>query len=103
LTGLEPNRIRRVRIRRRASHIGRMIDDRYPYRWQDHVITPGHAAASLVATALVAIVVGGAALAHDGHADTPRPAVAHVATERTPTLAQIAKPPVLPHPSGDWM
>jgi hypothetical protein len=71
-----------------------------PYRWQDHVVTPRRAAASLMATLLVVLVVGAAVmLAHP-----PRAPAAHaVATERTPPLSQLAKRPALPRVTGGLM
>jgi hypothetical protein len=73
-----------------------MNDDLTPYRWQDHVITPQHGRASLIATALVMIVVGsGVVLAgpqrSDGSGDGRGTPVAQ-ATEREPCLAFLAKP-----------
>jgi hypothetical protein len=70
--------------------------DRTPYRWQDHVITPRHTLANLVASALVLAVMGGAALA-EHH---PPPAIAAQATQSAPT--QTAKRPLhfLPHVMG---
>ena len=75
-----------------------MNDDLTPYRWQDYVITPRRSAANLVATVLIMIVVGGAAVfgASDGPAPAPSGPVAH-ATEREPCLALLARRPLPAH------
>jgi hypothetical protein len=77
---------------------------RWPYRWQDHVITPGRAAANLMATLVVLAVGAGLTLACTGASDPPRPPAAHaVATERTPSLSQLAKRPALPRTAPDLL
>jgi hypothetical protein len=74
-----------------------MNDDLTPYRWQDYVITPRRSAANLVATVLIMIAVGGAAvLGASDRAPAPSGPVAH-ATEREPCLALIARPPLPSH------
>ncbi len=71
---------------------------RRPYRWQDHVITPRHATASLMVTVLVVLVVGAAATL----AYSPRGPAAHpVAAARMPSLPQQATQPALPHDTED--
>jgi hypothetical protein len=73
--------------------------DHTPYRWQDHVITPRHTAVSLIATTLIVIAVAGAALLNPGGSTSGPHAV--VATEWTPPLAEMAKPPPTPRPAPD--
>ena len=71
---------------------------RRSYRWQDHVVTPRRAAASLLATVLVILVVGAAAML----AYSPRGPAAHaVAAERMPSLPQQATQPDPPHDTED--
>lgn len=71
-----------------------MNDDLSPYRWQDHVVSPQRAAANLMATALIVLALGGGALFTVAcMSDPPAPPVAHIATERTPPLSQLAKRP----------
>ena len=67
------------------------------YRWQDHAIAPQHGAASLVMTALIVLLVGAAVMFSivDSTPPEAEPA-AHVATERTPPLVQLAKRPIRP-------
>jgi hypothetical protein len=68
-----------------------MNDDLTPYRWQDYVITPQRSAANLVATVLIMIVVGGAAVfGAPDPAPTPSGPAAH-APEHEPCLALIAR------------
>ena len=79
-------------------------DDPTPYRWQDHVITPGRAAANLMATLAVLVVGAALTLACTGSSDPPRPPAAHVAvSERTPSLSQLAKRPALPRRAPDLL
>ena len=66
------------------------------YRWQDHVIAPQLGAASVAATALIVLLVGAAVMFSIVGSTPPAPA-AHVATERTPSLVQLAKRPIRPH------
>ncbi|MBN9087566.1 MAG: hypothetical protein J0J01_11710 [Reyranella sp.] len=77
-----------------------MLYEPAPYRWQDHVISPRRAAESLVATAAVALVFGGAlafACVSGPIADPPDPPVTHAAvSERTPSLCQLVKRPGAP-------
>jgi len=80
-----------------------MKDDLNPYRWQDHVITPQLSAANLVASALIAIVVGSAVVfAGPGPTGTPSTVGAQVAqaTEREPCLALIGRTPMLLRRAG---
>jgi hypothetical protein len=71
---------------------------RRPYRWQDHVVTPRRAAASLMATLFVVLVVGAAAAL----AYSPRGPAAHaVAAARMPSLSQQARQPAPPHGTED--
>lgn len=76
-----------------------MLYDPAPYRWQDHVITPHRARASLLATAAVALAFG-AALTFAcvrGAADPPAPATAHAAvSEHKPPLCQLVRRPGAP-------
>lgn len=68
-----------------------------PYRWQDYVITPQRAVANLMATALIVLAVGAAAMfpvVRSTAASVPGADVA--ATERTPRLVQLAKRPIRP-------
>ena len=78
----------------KSPHIPPMpYHDPNPYRWQDHVVTPGRAAAGLVATVLVVLIVGAAAiLAYS----PPGPAAHAVAARRMPSLSQQARQPALP-------
>jgi hypothetical protein len=69
--------------------------DPYP-----HVITPQGARASLVATVLTVLIIATALATHD-HASARPAAAVHVATERTPSLAQLAKRPVVPRRTED--
>lgn len=79
-------------------------DDRTPYRWQDHVITPGRAATNLMATLVVLVVGAALTLACTGATDPPHPPPAHVAvSERTPPLSQLAKRPALPRTAPDLL
>ena len=84
-----------------------MNDDRIPYRWQDHVVTPQRAEPSMIATALIVLVLGAAVLfAVVGEAappPPPPPAGVHVATERTLPLSQLAKRPARLHRARDWI
>jgi hypothetical protein len=71
------------------------------YRWQDHAIAPHHGSASLMATALIVLLVG-AAVMFSVVDSTPSPETAahssaHAATEQTPPLEQLAKRPHRPH------
>jgi hypothetical protein len=67
--------------------------DPNPYRWQDHVVTPRRAAGSLMATVLVVLVVGAAAIL----AGPPNAPAAHaVAAEYTLPHSQLAKQPARP-------
>jgi hypothetical protein len=67
------------------------------YRWQDHVISPGRAAASLIAT-LVVVTLGAGLMVATAGAEPAQPSRAHVAiSECTPSLAQLAKRPARPH------
>jgi|HubBroStandDraft_5_1064220.scaffolds.fasta_scaffold526937_2 hypothetical protein len=67
------------------------------YRWQDHVITPGRAAANLVAT-LVVLTLGAGLMVATAGASPSQPSHPHVAvSECTPSLAQLAKRPARPH------
>jgi hypothetical protein len=71
--------------------------DSTPYRWQDHVITPGRAAANLVAS-LVVLTLGAGLMVATAGASPSQPPSAHVAvSECTPSLAQLAKRPARPH------
>jgi hypothetical protein len=74
--------------------------DPSPYRWQDHVIPPHRTMASLVATAVVILAVGGAGLlfaSSRGAADASPPPARHATvTERTPPLCQLARRPGQP-------
>jgi hypothetical protein len=71
--------------------------DSTPYRWQDHVITPGRAAANLMATLVVVTLCAGLMVATAG-ASPSQPPRAHIAiSEYTPSLAQLAKRPARPH------
>ena len=82
-----------------APHMDGVMHGRlFPYDWRDHVVTPQLAATSLMATALIVLVIGAVvmfAIIHPTAAQPP-PA-AHVSTEQTPPLAQLAKRPVRPH------
>jgi len=69
-------------------------DQRTSYRWQDHVIAPQRTALNLLATVLIAAVVGIAGLATR---DPPAVAHAPVLSERTPSLAQSVKRPAAQH------
>jgi hypothetical protein len=84
-----------------------MQDDLNPYRWQDHVITPQLSAANLVASALIMIVIGGAAVfAGPDPTGTALPSAGAPvarATEREPCLALIARPSMLVHRAGRHM
>jgi hypothetical protein len=75
-----------------------MMNDRdLSYRWQDHVITPKRAALNLLATALIVAIVSAAGL-RAGRDPDPSPATNVAATtERTPSLAHLAKRPVSTH------
>ena len=87
-------------------HISVMLYEPSPYRWQDHVISPRRTAASLMATAAVALVFGSAlafACVRGGGAAAPPdpPPVAHAAvSESTPPLCQLAKRPGAPQHAG---
>jgi hypothetical protein len=70
-------------------------DDHPPYRWQDRVITAQRAAANLAATALIMLAIAIAGLL-GSRTPATTPGIA-VASERTPSLAEIAKRPAVPH------
>ena len=71
--------------------------DPTPYRWQDHVISPGRAAANLMAT-LVVLTLGAGLMVATAGASPSQPPRAHIAiSESTPSLAQLAKRPARPH------
>jgi hypothetical protein len=74
------------------------------YRWQDHVIAPQHGAASLAATALIVLLVGAAVMFSVVDSTPPEadPA-AHVSTEQTPPLVQLAKRPIRPRAGEAWL
>lgn len=79
-------------------------DDRNPYPWQDHVITPQHARAKLVTTALIVLVPGAAVMfAVVGAVSPSPPPAAHVATEWTPPSSQLAKQPARPRLTRGWL
>ena len=70
------------------------------YRWQDHVITPPQTARSLIATGLIVAALGTAGLFAR---QEPVTAAHAAATERTPSLAEIAKRPG-PRPAArEWL
>jgi hypothetical protein len=77
------------------------------YRWQDHVIAPHHGAASLAATALIVLLVGAAVMFSVVDSTPPTaPAAhpaAHVSTEQTPPLVQLAKRPIRPRAGEAWL
>jgi hypothetical protein len=69
------------------------------YRWTDHVISPRRLRIEFIATLLILAILGGASLGGASLADGPpgqdRPgsvAAGAVSTERTPSLATLAKP-----------
>lgn len=67
------------------------------YRWQDHVLAQQHGTAGLAVTAFFVLLIG-AAVMFSIVGSTPRAApAAHVATERTPPLAQLAARPMRLH------
>ncbi len=76
-----------------------MTGNPIPYSWQDHVVTPQRAAANLVATALIVLLVGAAVMFAVVCSTKPAPG-AQVATERTPPLVQLAKRPTWPRAAG---
>jgi hypothetical protein len=81
-----------------------MNDDRSPYRWQDHVVSPQRAATNLMATVLIVLALSAGALFTVAcTADPPPPTVAHIATERTPPLSQLAKRPARARSPQDLM
>jgi hypothetical protein len=82
----------------KRAHIPSMpYSDPDPYRWQDHVVTPRRAAAGLLATALVILFVGAAAILAGPSPDQAAPAAV---TERAPPSPQQAKGPVRPRVNG---
>lgn len=76
-----------------------LTDTPPPYRWQDRVIPPRRAARNLKATALIVAVLVVAAVLSGGHASSSPPHAA-LATEETPSLAHLVKPPATPAPGS---
>jgi hypothetical protein len=74
--------------------------DPNPYRWQDHVVTPRRAAVSLMATVLIVLLVGAAAML----AGPSRAPVAHaVAAGDTPSPSQLARQPAPRRATGSLL
>jgi|SoiMethySBSTD1v2_1073268.scaffolds.fasta_scaffold2714802_2 hypothetical protein len=68
-----------------------MLNHAPPYRWHDHVITPRRATLNLMATVPIALAVGAVAL-FGSRGLAPASHLA-IATEHTPSLAQMVKRP----------